>query len=1034
MNSIIKKLRKKLNNSGSSIVLVVVGLGFIGVLVGALLTAAGYALRQKVYNYNSKDNFFYLEQAMDEVYAGIGQETMDALKSAYDETVNEVVYYDLKTKSYEAKDNEQANKDFKGKFMKKVYTNPLFKDNASIKAYIESLISNDSVKLDKIPVIKVYDGDGNLYSNPAVVSGEVSKIVISNVVLKRTSNYSRSNTKASFTQTISTDIDISQPNFNVKFGTGSIDFSDVFGYALIAGNGVEIMEKLPQATDNKTFTVKGNVYAAADYYNKEYAFNKNLKFKYSYYKSSKNEANNEENNTTNTDDTGNINSEQKVNSVVNSNLLNYKGNTDRSKNSGIYIDGANTAFLSDMLVVPGSISVMNNGSVSIYSKQDNSVGKSRVWCDNFVLGGESLYNNTEGTYSGSSALIRGDLFVQDDLQLDANGSYFSMVGSYVGYNNSTLGNLRKYYGDYYTDENENKDFSIFKKVDGKYQYVDKSHINSSSISINGMKSTLKFDTLSNLYLAGRSYIEHSKRTIVSKVDGNDTKVYIYNSKMDDYKTGESIAVKSNQLAYIPTCFGNQIYMVDADHNGIYNEGEDWFVVSLQDPLFSSELILNHFPLISFGPNNKNNMNTLNISLRTFDRRVIPVNGKSDGIGEEVTNGNTVINNCVPIILKSINTSTDVTSQTSKNYIYYDFDRAWGLIDYHKDNAITKTAYEYCNNHKPKIKNADDLSDDFIVSYADALIAGQSDTATTTQKNLLVALTKIDDFDGYTGNTGDVVNVNAKNITNIQYTSSGALTENLPFDAGKKASFRIIDANNTYSLDGVLPNLNKNGTTTPLFAGKDEDASDIAKKVNTRYDYVKFSLKEILPDDPKAVFIDEYLQQTGAENAISPINTYFNFDELTGKTERVYDKVVLNGYVILATNDDEITLGDGIDGNPNDGMVRGIIFSSGKVKFASDVDKFEGLIVSGDKIVFPEDAKVLNVNSNAEMCKEIIKELQFSTDDDAKDLLKIFKGYESVIVEDPSQADESDKDIKYLDYSSVVKYSNWMKNVTDEYGK
>ena len=48
MKNIIKKLRKKINNSGSSIVLVVVGLGFIGVLVGALLTVAGYALRSKI--------------------------------------------------------------------------------------------------------------------------------------------------------------------------------------------------------------------------------------------------------------------------------------------------------------------------------------------------------------------------------------------------------------------------------------------------------------------------------------------------------------------------------------------------------------------------------------------------------------------------------------------------------------------------------------------------------------------------------------------------------------------------------------------------------------------------------------------------------------------------------------------------------------------------------------------------------------------------------------------------------------------------
>ena len=44
----IKKMLKKLNNQGSSVVMVVAALGFIGIIVGALLMAAGYTYKQKL--------------------------------------------------------------------------------------------------------------------------------------------------------------------------------------------------------------------------------------------------------------------------------------------------------------------------------------------------------------------------------------------------------------------------------------------------------------------------------------------------------------------------------------------------------------------------------------------------------------------------------------------------------------------------------------------------------------------------------------------------------------------------------------------------------------------------------------------------------------------------------------------------------------------------------------------------------------------------------------------------------------------------
>lgn len=1001
MNKLIKKLKKGINNSGSSIVLVVVGLGFIGVLVGALLTAAGYALRQKIYNYNSKDNFFYLEQAMDEVYAGIGQETMDALKAAYDETVNEVVYYNTTTKSYEAKDNAEANKEFKNKFMENVYKNPFFQDDTTMKDYLESLISNEKIKLEKMPKIVVYDENGDPYASPmAVGSGTVTKVVVTGVVLSRTADYTRSTTsKASFTQTISTDIEISQPDFDVKFGTSAVDLSNVFDYALIAGDGVEIKENVPAG---KTLTVKGNIYAAADYYNKGYNTNNNIsgsKFDYIYSKIS----------------TGPVTNEQTVNKTVNENLLKYKGDTNESKYSGLYIDGTDVAFLSDTMVIPGTIAVMNTGSLSVYNKNNNGIGNARVWCDEFVLGGDSL-TNTDGTYSGAAAMLRADLFIQDDLQLDANGSYFSMNGNYVGYNNSTLTNLRDYIEGVDTDM-----FSMLKG--GKKE--EKGHLNSSSIAINGMKSTLDFESVDSLYIAGRSYIEHSKRTTLNKT--NNTKVYLFNSEMDDYKTGESVTIKSNQLAYIPTNYEGVVYLVDFNHNGVYDEDDDFFVVSIGKPLSASDLFLDHFPTMSFGNGGVYNDqdgtigtgSDLHWDIYPFDMTVAPENGKNTGIGAKITDKK--ISNCVPVVLKTIQTATDSTNNKTKNFIYYDFDRSFGIVNNsHTYSWASTVALRPWNYYSKKgIANADDLRKDFIICYTDALLEGQAATATPTEKDLAAVLTDIAEYDDYTKDDDDYVRYRADDFINIDYNASGAVT------ASEQLKFRIIAANETFSLDNIISGIDQH-------AGVKTEASDLTKNLNTRYNYLKFALEELDPkaatDVNKTAAIDAYLAKDGGKGqfAISPINTYFNFDKLINST------IVLNGYVIISSKEDLLTITDTVDG-VKDGTVRGIILSSGRVQFGTDVNKFEGMIVAGDKIIFPEDSTTLNVNANPEMCKEIIKELQFSSDDSAEAFLDLFKGYEKIEVIDPSEVTESNK-IEYLDYSSVVKYSNWMKNVTEKYGR
>ena len=170
MTKIFNKIKKKLSNNGSSLVLVIVALGFIGILTGALLTAVGYAYRQKLYDYNAKSNFYILEQAMDEIYAGIGSDTMTYMQEAYDETRESVVEYDLKSHSYKNVGDDIANSMFKDTFMFKISGSDAYNidpdpDKGLVKK-IRSFISNETVEFmyDDLKV-EYYYNDGLIILN-----------------------------------------------------------------------------------------------------------------------------------------------------------------------------------------------------------------------------------------------------------------------------------------------------------------------------------------------------------------------------------------------------------------------------------------------------------------------------------------------------------------------------------------------------------------------------------------------------------------------------------------------------------------------------------------------------------------------------------------------------------------------------------------------------------------------------------------------------------------------------------------------------
>ena len=155
---------------------------------------------------------------------------------------------------------------------------------------------------------------------------------------------------------------------------------------------------------------------------------------------------------------------------------------------GILVDHGEAVFDGNNIVTRGDIEVAS-GSHAVFGS-----AASRIWAENIV---------TSGSGSGSSLTVTGNIYVADDLNLNGNNSSVTLNGSYYGYN-------------------------FQEKYDGTVSVTAPQY--SSAIIINGKSSRLDMSGLDYLLLAGRTYISRG-------------------SSLNDVVLGESLSVRTNQLAY-----------------------------------------------------------------------------------------------------------------------------------------------------------------------------------------------------------------------------------------------------------------------------------------------------------------------------------------------------------------------------------------------------------------------------------------------------------------------------------------------------
>ncbi|MDE6025197.1 MAG: hypothetical protein K2G45_07085 [Lachnospiraceae bacterium] len=1007
----IKKLIKKLNNRGSSIVMVVVALGFIGIIVGALLMFAGYAYKQKLQDLNARDNFYYVEQAMNEIYAGVGSKTVENMQDAYIYTVENMVRYDLNSNSYVTIDDQAANDMFKQKFMSNLANNSFF-DSANIATELSKYITNSSVEID---MSKVYVDKTDIDAN-----GNLKSVVIKNITLTRTQEYNRSQANGYFTQSISTDIVIAEPDFTVRFNSTGSAYPNLFDFSMVADMGVEINQPA-----GNPLTISGNIYAAADYYNKKYnestytagVTDASKKFKTTVSSGSEVEEYDYTHGSVTSkrysSGTGAVNTYYNAYSSVNDpeiagELDYYNGVNQRSMYSGLYINGSSVSILADTVIVPGTIAVMNSGDLTLYGKTGKSTSESEVWTDNIVLGGYStrtISKNTKNedviTYNGASALIRADVYVKDDTEVNATGAYFQLKGSYFGYGDSTARDIRDFVP---TVEPEN-----FQITNADGTVTNRGHYNSSAIIVNGEKAVLDLRDTGVIFLAGRSYIELSKQineTELNVAVGDGTtgstsqdvvrQTYQFMPKtsnintpdpMDtqylrDYRTGESISLKSNQKAYVPVMYTGMPTPVlnDKANQALYYEAK------LHTALKGSILFEKYFPDAVFG---------------------------------KVDNGTRDI--FIPCVMQEV---------SGKKYYYYDFTRCYNML-----TAAGNTTYTSDRAYAAA----------FIADYVKELKDANSNIA-----QYLVDISNYEDFEA-----GDILlpTMNDEmDVTSSIVYSSGAITSKngVVFDMITAASSEA-DISPLLSTQQVqdfrypshyAPNASSDGVnTTALYLSDDLDLEYIYMKWNlghfaSKSDLEKTYINSLLSDDDFG------------ETVITPINKYINIRLIgaNSKYPTLRDLRPASGSesgneatVLKLASDYSVYINDGVANGGSDtdfvtikakagsnGVVKGIVIAKGDVYFDASVKSFEGLIVSGGKVYINNELQSLT--ASPEICRAIIRECQLSGDDKCKYVLELFQGYEDSTVTALDPADTSTKTIDTIDYSDVVSFDNWMKNV------
>ena len=373
--------KRKLNNDGSTLIVVLVAVSFLLIIAAIVMTVSSANVRMKQIEYATKQNFYVDEIGLDDVYNGIGKEVSKALSRAYAKTLIDA------TASGKYNTQKAAYGAFAG-FLKteliNLYGEDVFLQTTldKLNGYIsrsksgESLevISYSGIEILADPEIKAPAGDGSGADIPVVLWQYILKDVkVKYIEADR------------YESVITTDIVIEVPYINFFQ-----DFSHVLDYSLIGNKGIYF--KGTEGADAQAY-IEGNVYAGID-----------------------------------TDRTNNATYMGYVYGSTPYDGMNFYKSVVKFKDSSYIVSKGDINICESAVTIESELSSLKEA-------------QSNLWAENIrtVENGKSTSPVVNASLTPSVLNATANVFAADDLELNARNSSVTVKGNYYGYNfnNST---------------------------------------------------------------------------------------------------------------------------------------------------------------------------------------------------------------------------------------------------------------------------------------------------------------------------------------------------------------------------------------------------------------------------------------------------------------------------------------------------------------------------------------------------------------------------------------------------------------------
>ena len=1018
----IKSRLKRTGNRGSSFVLVIVSATFLSILISALLMGMLLAYKLRYYKINSLNNFYSVEKAMDEIYAGIGATTNEHLYSAYTTTAELVVYY--KDGKYTNLSETEANDLFKKFFMQGILDDSSLNSIPTLVDTLGSFITDPNVALDYSNLKIVYSDTngknryikyvsspsgkpkGQISADPGFDEKNIDQITFKNIGVKRTITLTAAADKetmapGTYEQSIMTDLVLKKPEYNVSFDMTGVNSDSLYSYALLADMGLQVEGTTTNFKDASAtvVNVKGNVYTATDYYNKDY-----------------NDA-----------------PATKVTNKYNESVVRNWGATDESANSGIYVDKASLTMSSDIIINAGSLAAFNGANVTLSGRSTNL---SELWTDNILIDGEE----------GGSIVAAANAYVYDDTELNAKKSSLTFYGgNYFGYSYSA---------------NDVRSIRLLKDAGKLPTNFDlRAHFSDSAIIVNGEKSTLDLKALDSLYIAGKSYIEFSKKAANQVTDateqkalglvddkGNKKNVDYAFTTLRDYSTGLSLDVKSNQLIFLtqwetvqgsetvdkngythvklklPKSLKNDTKLTNPQKTGLYDE----FI----EKVTNGDLVINAIKQTVSGHDYYYLYITASYNHTASENSEAFVEKYYDLLAENLEETNKKLYNVsnyesfdVTLLLPSdsndnvdpdkIKTGAAVTAQNNNDKSLYvqastksklDVDRAL------KAASTSKTFSLLLGNGDTTTNNNTYTA---LRTKADAL--EQSRTSLTDEQ-------KISNFLSY-------MYINMKDHLSILDSKKIGVDGKVELEAdGKtekeKSAWSLVN----YTSDNKTPEK----FTDPSYyhyTHVGAQKGDYVKNQTTgAYDYVG--------KDNTGVYKGDYIKEkvTSYNYSLTPLNKFVDFSKIfaahstaDGKSHTAHkniNKTIRSGDgssdSIIVINDGDVVLGSAGSAT----SLQGVVICGGDVKFSDKVKSFRGLIIAGGKVICNSS---ISITADVSYTASLLQKCSESTDTDISVITReILKNY--VTEKKNSNASVKSSTLSDISYHDILEFRNWKKNV------